>query len=84
MFKLLLLTLTIGGFVFTSSWENAPKFVNISDQNNKVVFRYEAVINTFPSAIVDEEDESSIYFDNSFKFVTFLRHCIMESGEFWK
>ena len=45
---------------------------DISNQNNKyeynrfdIVFRYEAVINTFPSAIVDEEDESSIYFDKA-------------------
>ena len=34
MYKLFLLVVTIGGFVFAGSWGNASKFVEISDQNN--------------------------------------------------
>ena len=34
MYKLFLLVVTIGGFVFAGSWGNASKSVEISDQNN--------------------------------------------------
>jgi len=35
MYKLFLLAVTIGGFVFAGSWVNAQKSVEESDQNNK-------------------------------------------------
>ena len=34
MYKLFLLTVTIGGFVFAGSWDNAQKSFEASDQNN--------------------------------------------------
>ena len=34
MYKLFLLALSIGGFVFAGSWDNAPKSIETSDQNN--------------------------------------------------
>ena len=34
MYKLFLLAVSIGGFVFADSWDNAPKSVGTSDQNN--------------------------------------------------
>ena len=34
MYKLFLLAVSIGGFVFADSWDNAPKSVETSDQNN--------------------------------------------------
>ena len=34
MYKLFLLAVTIGGFIFAGSLDNAPKFVEASDQNN--------------------------------------------------
>ena len=34
MYKLFLLAVTIGGFVFAGSWDSAPITVGTSDQNN--------------------------------------------------
>ena len=34
MYKLFLLVVTIGGFVFAGSWDYAPRSVETSDQNN--------------------------------------------------
>ena len=34
MYKLILLAVSIGGFIFAGSWDNAPKSVETSDQNN--------------------------------------------------
>ena len=34
MYKLFVLAVTIGGFVFAGSWDNAPKSIETSDQNN--------------------------------------------------
>ena len=34
MYKLFLLVVTIGGFVFAGSWDNTPEPVMASDQNN--------------------------------------------------
>ena len=34
MYKLFLLAVSIGGFIFAGSWDNAPKSVETSDQNN--------------------------------------------------
>ena len=34
MYKLFLLAVSIGGFVFAGSWDNAPKSIETSDQNN--------------------------------------------------
>ena len=34
MYKLFLLVVTIGGFVFSGSWDNAPRSIETSDQNN--------------------------------------------------
>ena len=35
MYKLFLLAVSIGGFIFAGSWDNAPKSVETSDQNNQ-------------------------------------------------
>ena len=35
MFKLLLLAVTIGGFVFAGSWDNVSKSVDTYDQNHQ-------------------------------------------------
>ena len=34
MYKLFLLAVSIGGFVFAGSWDNTPNSVEASDQNN--------------------------------------------------
>ena len=34
MYKLFLLAVSIGGFIFAGSWDNAPKSVETSDQNS--------------------------------------------------
>ena len=34
MYKLLLVAVTIGGYVFAGSWDNVPKSIEVSDQNN--------------------------------------------------
>ena len=34
MYKKLILVITVGGFVFAGSWDNVPKSVETSDQNN--------------------------------------------------
>ena len=34
MYKLFLIAVSIGGFVFAGSWDNVPKSVETSDQNN--------------------------------------------------
>ena len=34
MYKLFLLAVSIGGFVFAGSWDNTPKSVETSDKNN--------------------------------------------------
>ena len=34
LYKLIILTIVIGSFVFAGSWDKAPKSVETSDQNN--------------------------------------------------
>jgi len=34
MYKIILLALTVGGFVFSGSWNNTDEHVKTSDQNN--------------------------------------------------
>ena len=35
MYKLILLAVSIGGFIFAGSWDNAPNSDETSDQNNQ-------------------------------------------------
>ena len=48
MFKLFLLTVTIGGFVFAGSWGNVPESVEASNQNdNQYSFAEDTSIDDF-------------------------------------